>query len=351
MSVVQDAAALAQGAAQSVMKKAVELAPDGWLPGGKPDPLIRQKHGLVGTPVSRIDGPLKVKGAARFAAEFPLKNMVYAALAHSTIPRGRIVTLDTAAAEAAAGVVLVMTYRNAPRLQPPPLFLTAAKAVSGDNLPVMQDAEIHWNGQPIAVVLAETQEQADHAASLIVATYKLAPARTVFAAAKADTVSGNFGGEPLLLEIGDAEAALAAAPHRIDATYTTPRHNHNAIELHAATLAWQGDDLIIHDATQAVSHTAWSLAQVFGLKEAQVRVTSPYVGGGFGGKTLWQHQILAAAAARLAGRPVRIMLTREGVYRGVGGRSHDRAAGCHRRAGRWRFRRHRPYRHRGDDAP
>ncbi len=321
MSVVQDAAALAQGAAQSVMKKAVELAPDSWLPGGKPDPLIRQKHGLVGTPVSRIDGPLKVKGAARFAAEIPLENMVYAALAHSTIPRGRIVTLDVASAEAAAGVVLVMTYRNAPRLQPPPLFLTAAKAVSGDNLPVMQDAEIHWNGQPIAVVLAETQEQADHAASLIVATYERAPARTAFEAAKADTASGSFGGEPLLLEIGDAEAALAAAPHKIDATYTTPRHNHNAIELHAATLTWQGDDLIIHDATQAVSHTAWSLAQVFGIREAQVRVTSPYVGGGFGGKTLWQHQILAAAAARLAGRPVRIVLSREGVYRGVGGRS------------------------------
>ncbi len=130
-----------------------------------------------------------------------------------------------------------------------------------------------------------------------------------------------FQGEPLKLEIGDAEAALAAAAHKIDATYRTPRYNHNAIEPHAATLAWQGDELTIHDASQGVVHMAWSVAQVFGIEEKQVHVTSPFVGGGFGGKTLWQHQILAAAAARLAGRPVRIALSREGVYRVVGGRT------------------------------
>jgi xanthine dehydrogenase YagR molybdenum-binding subunit len=93
------------------------------------------------------------------------------------------------------------------------------------------------------------------------------------------------------------------------------------MELHAATVMWKGEELIVHDATQAVAHTAWSLAHMFGIEESQVHVTSPYVGGGFGGKTLWRHQILAAAASRLAGRPVRIMLSREGVYRVVGGRS------------------------------
>jgi xanthine dehydrogenase YagR molybdenum-binding subunit len=107
----------------------------------------------------------------------------------------------------------------------------------------------------------------------------------------------------------------------IDAAYCTPRHTHNAIEPHAATVAWHGDELMVHDATQAVAHTAWSLATVFGLDEKQVRVTSPYVGGGFGSKTLWQHQVLGAAAARLLGRPVRIALSREGVYRLVGGRT------------------------------
>ncbi|KIQ25697.1 dehydrogenase [Variovorax paradoxus] len=316
MSIVQEAI-------QAVMKKAVALAPDAWMPGGKPDPLIARRQGLIGAPVSRLDGPLKVQGQARFAAEFPMEDMLYAALVYSTVPRGRIATLDTAAAQSAPGVVLVMTHENAPRMKPMPLFMSKDKAAGGDDLPVLQDDQVHWNGQPIAVVLAQTQEEADHAASLVLATYETAPATTSFAAAKAKgTKPGTFQGEPLKMEIGDAEAALAAAPHRIDVTYTTPRHNHNAIELHAATVAWKGDELVIHDASQAVAHMAWSMAEIFGIDEKQVHVTSPYVGGGFGGKTLWRHHVLAAAASRLAGRPVRIMLTREGVYRVVGGRTN-----------------------------
>jgi CO/xanthine dehydrogenase Mo-binding subunit len=208
-----------KNAAQAAMKKAVQIAPDAWMPGGKPDPLIRQKHGLIGTPVSRLDGPQKVSGTARFAAEFPMESMVYAALRYCTI-------------------------------------------------------------EP-----------------------------------------GFFQGEPLLLEIGDADASLAAAPHKVDVVYRTPRHSHNPIELHAATVGWNGDDLVVHDASQCVTHVAWSLAEVFGIKEEQVHVASPYVGGGFGSKTLWQHQILAAATSKLAGRPVRLMLSREGVYRIVGGRT------------------------------
>jgi xanthine dehydrogenase YagR molybdenum-binding subunit len=178
------------------------------------------------------------------------------------------------------------------------------------------------NGQPVAIVLAETQEQADYAQNLIRVIYAEESPVTAMAAAKArGTEPGLFMGEPLKLEIGDAEAALAAAPHRIDATYTTPRHNHSPIELHACTLAWEDNTLRIHDSSQAVAHEAWTIAAVFGLKEEQVRLTSPFVGGGFGCKLLWQHQILAAAAAKLAGRPVRIMLTREGVSRIVGGRT------------------------------
>jgi xanthine dehydrogenase YagR molybdenum-binding subunit len=308
-------------AAQAAMKKVVEIAPDAWMPGGAPDPLIRQKHGLIGTPVSRLDGPHKVSGTARFAAEFSMEGMVYAALKYSTVARGKVRELDTAAAEAAPGVVLVMTYRNAPRMKPVPAFMSSAKAAGGDDIPIMQNEEIHWNGQPIAVVLAETQEQADYAKSLIHATYETERAVTVFEDAKADSEPGVFQGQPLLLEIGDAEASLAAAPHKVDVVYRTPRHSHNPIELHAATVGWEGDDLIVHDASQCVTHTAWSLAEVFGIKEEHVHVTSPYVGGGFGSKTLWQHQILAAAASKLAGRPVRLMLSREGVYRIVGGRT------------------------------
>ena len=313
-------------AVKTVMKKAVEAAPDSLMPGGKPDPLIARKHGLIGQPVSRIDGPLKVQGRARFAAEFPMDGMVYAALVYSTIAKGGILTIDTAAAEAAPGVVLVMTYRNAPKMQKMPLFMTADKAAGGIDLPVMQDRRVHWNGQPVALVLAGTQEQADHAKSLITVTYHEDASTTSFdSAKKKGTKPGVFQGEPLLLEVGDAEAALAASAHRIDVTYTTPRHNHNPIELHAATVAWKGDgddvELTIHDASQSVAHMAWSMAQIFGLDESQVHITSPYVGGGFGSKTLWWHQVLAAAASKLAGRPVRITLSREGVYRVVGGRT------------------------------
>ena len=311
-----------QEAVQAVVKKAVALAPDSWIPGGKPDPLIHHKHGLIGAAVSRIDGPVKVSGKAQFCAEFPFAGLTYAALKYSTIARGRIAEIDTASAEAAAGVVLVMTHRNAPKLNPPPPFMSKPKAAGPDDLPIMQDDRIHWNGQPVAVVLAGTQEQADHAQSLIRVAYEEESPVTKLSAAKAKgTEPGVFMGESLKQKVGDAEAALAAAPHKVDVVYTTPRHHHAPIELHACTLAWEGDTLRVHDASQGVAHEAWTIAEVFGLKENQVRLTSPFVGGGFGSKLLWQHQILAAAAAKLASRPVRIMLSREGVFRIVGGRT------------------------------
>lgn len=312
MSVVKTVVEKVEGLAQAALETIVEHAPDRWIPGGTPDPLIA-RPGLIGQSVSRVDGPLKVTGRARFAAEIPIDEMLFAALAYSTIAKGRITGIDAREAEQAPGVALVMTHLNAPAMKPPPLFMTAPKAASGDSLPVMQDDGVCWNGQPVAVVLAATQAQADHAKSLIRFTYAAEPARTRFDQAKADAQQASFQGKPLHSEVGDAEAALAAAPVRVDEIYRTPRHSHNALELHAVTVAWRDGELIVHDSTQAVSHSAWSLAQVFGLDEAQVHVSSPFVGGGFGGKTLWQHQILAAAAAKLADRPVRLVLSREGV--------------------------------------
>jgi xanthine dehydrogenase YagR molybdenum-binding subunit len=301
---------------------AVAIAAEGWTPTAGPDPVLRAKHGLIGAQVSRLDGPLKVRGEARFAAEYVMDGMTYAALRYSTVARGHITTLDTSAAEAAAGVVLVMTHRNAPRMQPPPLFLTAPKAAGGSSLPVMQDDSIHWNGEPVAIVLAETQEQADHAASLIELAYESSPPRTFAEARTHPRTPDSLVGQPVEVLVGDAEAALVDAAHSVDLIYRTPRHNHNAIEPHAVTLGWAGDDLIVHDASQGVKLHAWTLAQVFGIDESQVHLTSHYVGGGFGGKTLWSHHLLGAAAAKLAERPVRITLTREGVYRLVGGRTN-----------------------------
>ncbi len=318
----QAAQGLVQGVVQGAMEKLVPLAPDSWIPGGVPDPLIARKHGLIGKPVSRLDGVHKVSGTAAFAAEYRFDGMVYAALVYSTIPKGRIAAIDSAQAEAAPGVVLVMTHHNAPRLNPMPMFGSSPSAVGATDLPIMQDGVIHWNGQPVVCVLAETQEQADHAASLVHVTFDETPAVTSLAEAQANGVEqGQFMGAPLLDEVGDAEAAFAAAPHRVDQTYRTPRHNHNPIEPHAATLAWIGDRLMIHDASQMVTQQAQNMAQIFGLDPEQVHLTSPYVGGGFGSKGLWNHQVIGAAAAKLAGRPVRIALSREGVYRVVGGRA------------------------------
>lgn len=295
--------------------------PGYWQPAVTRDPLLR-KHGALGQPVSRIDGPLKVRGAARFAAEFPYDNICYAALAYSTVARARISELHVGDAEKAPGVILVMTYRNAPRMKAPSLMMSSPTAAGASDLPVMQTDEIHWNGQPIALVLAETQEEADHAASLIVADYELLPAVTSFAEAKANPRQlESLLGQPPILEIGDAERALQGAAVKVDHIYRTPRHNHNAIELHAATVAWNGDDLRVHDASQLIDLTTGQLADIFGIDPENVHLTSPFVGGGFGGKCLWDHQILACAAAKLARRPVRVMLSREGVFRVVGGRT------------------------------
>ena len=179
MSVVQDAV-------QAVMKKALALAPDGWIPGGHPDPMMHHKHGLIGASISRIDGPLKVSGKAQFCAEFPMERLTYAALKYSTIARGRITEIDTAAAETAPGVVLVMTHRNAPKLNKAPPFMSKPKAAGPDDLPIMQDDRVHWNAQPVAIVLAETQEQAEHAQTLIRVTYEEQNPVTSLAAAKAN---------------------------------------------------------------------------------------------------------------------------------------------------------------------
>ena len=183
-------------------------------------------------------------GEARFAAEFPLDGMVYAALVYSTIARGRIATLDTAAAEAAPGVVLVMTHENAPRMKPTPMFMTDAEGGrrrrSADHAGRPRST---GTAQPVAVVLAETQEQADHAASLVRVDLRAAAGRTSFDEAKAD-------GAPRPTACSASRPSSRSAtprrrwPRRRSASmhvYRTPRHNHNAIELHAVTVAWEGD--------------------------------------------------------------------------------------------------------------
>ncbi|RTL94252.1 xanthine dehydrogenase family protein molybdopterin-binding subunit [Ancylobacter aquaticus] len=304
------------------VKTAIGWVPAQWLPGGTPDPLIERRVAL-GRQDSRLDGPAKVTGLARFAAEVPMERLCHAALLHSTATRGRIARLDTGAAESAPGVVLVMTHRNMPRIGTLALIgVTDLSAVGNSSLPILQNDEVRYNGQVVAAVLAETQEQADHAASLIGIDYTVDAARTRFDDAKAEArTPASILIEKNHISVGNAAGELDRAAHRVDNLYRTPGHNHNAIELHAVTVAWQGENLLVHDATQMIAPSTNALAKLFGLKKQQVRVLSPYVGGGFGGKGLWDHQVVAVAAAKLAGRPVRLMLSRESVYRMIGGRS------------------------------
>ena len=209
--------------AQKAMQTAIGLTPDRWLPGGTPDPLMR-KHGLIGAPVSRVDGALKVQGKARFSAEVAMDGLTYAALVHSTIARGRIARIYTAAAEAAPGVVLVMTYKNAPRMKPPALFGTSPSAAGPSNLPIMQDASIHWNGEAVAVVLAETQE-AGRSCRLADRGRPTKPSRRSRPSRSRRRRSHppeSILGEPPELKIGDAEAALAGAATVVDHIYRTP---------------------------------------------------------------------------------------------------------------------------------
>jgi xanthine dehydrogenase YagR molybdenum-binding subunit len=277
----------------------------------------------IGAPVDRVDGTAKTTGAARFSAEYHYADITHAALVHATVSRGTIVAIDTAAALAHPGVVAVLTHENAPKLKSTAKGLNLGSFASGTNVDYLNTDEVLWNGQPVAVVVADTVEAASHAASLVTVRYRTLPSSVDFAEAESEATPQKSNA---LLKAGerkgDAFAALAAAPVSVDARYTTPPYNHNAIEPHATTAAWDGDRLTVHDSTQGIIFVRAVLSKKFGVPAANIRVICPFVGGGFGGKAnVWPGTVLAALAARVVGRPVRLMLTREGVYRTVGGRA------------------------------
>jgi xanthine dehydrogenase YagR molybdenum-binding subunit len=278
---------------------------------------------LVGQPVSRVDGRAKVTGAAKYAAELDLPRLAHAALVSSTVPRGRIVAIDTAAAEAAKGVRAVITHLNAPRLAYRPFEeRPEVDPQSGDQLKVFQGPTILFCGQPIGVVVADTLEQARHAASLVRVRYAAAPAWTTFDPGRGRPPSEESG-EQGESRRGAAVRAFHRAPVKVDATYVHPREHHNAMELHATIAAWDGDGLALYDKTQWVDNDRAEIAHVFGIPERHVRVLSPYVGGAFGSALrTWPHVTIAALAARQVGRPVRLELTRRELYYSVGFRPH-----------------------------
>ena len=277
---------------------------------------------ILGAPLDRVDGPLKVCGQAHYTGDLVVPHMAHAVIVGSAIASGRVAAIDTSAARHAPGVIAVVSHVDAMRL---PLGGKAAvKPPEGRVLSLLQDDRIAYANQPIAVVVAETFEQANGAAALVRVTYERAPVRGDVETAGREAYvpdKSNMNGLPPETARGDVEGGLAAAAHRHEATYTTPFQHHNPMEPHATLARWDGERLEIEDSTQYVAGVRRTLAKTFGIAPEQVHVRSSFVGGAFGGKgSAWSHVVLAAMAARQVGRPVRLVMQRPQLFGPVGGR-------------------------------
>lgn len=277
---------------------------------------------LIGQPLDRIDGMLKVTGSANYAADFPEARLAHAVLVTSTVASGTIASIDTRRAQAMPGVLLVMTWQNAMRLPNagrPPISPPAVR-----RLTLLQDNVVRYSNEPVAVVVADTLEHATDAAQHVSVTYAATPATLDFARAKTQThTPPGMPGRPVDSQRGNVEAGLHEGAVRIDAVYTTPTQFHNPMEPHATMARWDGPELTLYDATQGVTNDRTAVAAMFGIPADNIRVISPFIGGGFGCKgSSWSHVSLCAMAAKQTGRPVRLALARPQMFGPVGSRPH-----------------------------
>lgn len=268
--------------------------------------------GALGTPVARREGPDKVTGKARYAAEYPVENLAYGWVVQSTVARGVVRRVE--AHPDSSGVVAVLWHGNAPRLEPG----------SDPELQPLQNPEIAYRGQVVALVVATTLEQAREAAAQLTVEVEELPHHSQLSEEDPelyipDKVNPNF---PSVTAIGDMDQALAAAAVVVDQTYRTPPEHNNPMEPHATIASWQGPQLTLFDSNQGPSVTADALAKLFELESDQVHVVTEHVGGGFGSKgTPRVNVVLAALAARVVGRPVKVVLTRQALFSLVGYRT------------------------------
>jgi xanthine dehydrogenase YagR molybdenum-binding subunit len=281
------------------------------------------RHGSnIGQPLTRRDGVLKVTGAARYAADNHPPKMLHAVMAVSSIARGRVASLDVAAAKHHPGVVEVMTPANRPALADDPDAKTNPFMFRMD---LLQNDKVRYANQPIAVVIAETLEAATEGAMLLAPRYEAEPARVGLDGGESFVPPVVGIGHPAEVRHGDVESALATAPYKIDATYETSAQYHNAMEPHAIVAAWDGDNLSIDTASQGLAMAQGRIAGLFGISPDKIHIRSPFLGGGFGSKGLMSGpQILGLLAARLVGRPVKLVLRREHMYGPVGHRPPSR---------------------------
>ncbi|MBV8616899.1 MAG: xanthine dehydrogenase family protein molybdopterin-binding subunit [Acetobacteraceae bacterium] len=280
------------------------------------------RHGSnSGQGLTRREGLLKATGAARYAADNHPPGMLHAVAAVSAIARGRVTSLDVAAAKAHPGVVEVMTPDNAPRLARDP---DAGGELFAFKLDLLQNDRVRYANQPIAVVIADTLEAAAEGALLLAPTYAAEPARVELDAAERFVPDAVGVGEEPNAGYGDAAAGLASAERRIEAAYETPAQYHNPMEPHAVVAAWDGNRLALDIPTQAMGMTRARVAGLFGIDPEDIHIRSPFLGGGFGCKNLWAPQVLGIMAARLVGRPVKLVVRREQMFGPVGHRAPTR---------------------------
>lgn len=267
----------------------------------------------IGEAIDRIDGFLKVTGRANYAMDFPVENAAHAFLFKSETAAGKILKIDSKAAEESEGVIAVMTHLNAPKITP-------SRGLRGGA--ILQDADIEYFGENIGVVVAETFEQARNAANLITVQYEKAAAKVDFSK---ENSNGTVPRGREDMRRGKFEEGFESAEIKIDETYFTPIEHHQAMAPHATVAVWDGDDkLILYNESQIVNGVQGAVAATFGLKPENVRVITPHIGGGFGSKGgAWGHVVIAAMAAKTVKRPVKLALTRNMMINSVGLRQEN----------------------------
>ncbi|MDQ3321210.1 MAG: xanthine dehydrogenase family protein molybdopterin-binding subunit [Acidobacteriota bacterium] len=279
----------------------------------------------IGKEMSRVDGVAKVTGKAKYAAEFQVPNIAYGFIVQSAIAKGAIKTIDTTEAEKQAGVVRIFTHENAPKPGQPKS--TEAKPQTGSreqdkSFRALQSNRIYFNMQPVALVVAETFEQARHAARLVKVSYAEEKPMTDMEAAKSTAFNPNPDRAPK--PRGNAARAFASAPVKVEAEYTIPIEHHNPMEPHGAIAFWENDKLTIFDKTQGVFTVRRHLATSFDVPEENVNVVSPFVGGAFGSSLRANYYPwLAAMSAQILKRPVKLIYTRQQMFTGNGYRPHS----------------------------
>src|SRR5262245_45878020 len=281
------------------------------------------RHGSsIGQPLTRRDGVLKVTGEARYAADNHPPKMLFAVIAASHIARGRVASLDIAAAKRHPGVVEVMTPQNRPELAEDPDAKTNPFMF---RMELLQNASVRYANQAIAVVIAETLEAATEGAALLSPRYETEPARATLDAAESYVPPAVGIGHPAVVGYGDVASALAGAARTTDASYETPAQYHNPMEPHAIVVSWNGGTLSIDMPSQGMAIAQGRIAGLFGISPDKIHIRSPFLGGGFGCKGLVKGPlVLGILAAKLVGRPVKLVLRREQMYGPVGHRSPSR---------------------------